>query len=292
MPLGVSLGVPLCVPLAVSVGVWLRVPLTVSLGVPLCVLLGVSLAVSLGVPLCVPLTVSLGVPLCELLGVALGVPLGVLLGVSLGVPLGVMLCVGDTLAVGDTVAVALGAHAGHASHLTAKYDPSSTYAPRRAGAGTAPGPAEPIIAMVDGPRTLPFELPTSVRTAPVWGLTERMRKLFVSPTSTLPKPSRATPRGKEKAAPVPTPSNAPARATPATVVTAPVAMVSTRRRLFDVSAKYSAAASGERAMPRGYQSDALAPTPSRKVHEPDPASVVIVPPRERLRRRQLYVSAK
>jgi hypothetical protein len=88
------------------------------------------------------------------------------------------------------------------------------------------------------------------------------------------------------------PSYSPAAATPATVVTAPVAKTSMRRRLFEVSQMYSAVALAESATPRGYQNDAPAPTPSRKVHEPEPASVTIAPARVRLRSRQLYVSAK
>jgi len=130
-------------------------------------------------------------------------------------------------------------------------DPSSTYAPLSAGTGTAPPPTVPICATADRPRTLPLTPPTSVSTTPVAGTTERILKLFASPTSTLPTPSRAAPMGLEKAAPVPAPSYAPGGPNPATDETAPVAMTSARSRLLWVSHTYSVVASAESAMPRG-----------------------------------------
>ena len=122
----------------------------------------------------------------------------------------------------------------------------------------------------------PLPLPTSVVTIPM-GVTSRMRLLKASHTTmTLLEGITAIPCGLLKLAAEPVPSAKAALPLPASVVTTPRGVTS-RMRLFHVSATTMMPLEGSTTTPFGPLNLAAAPVPSAKVALPLPASVVTTP---------------
>ena len=134
-------------------------------------------------------------------------------------------------------------------------------------------------------------LPASVVTTPR-GVTRRMRWLPVSATTiTLLEGITATPLGFLKLAAAPTPSAKAALPLPASVVTTPSEIVTSRILWLNSSATTIKLLEGITATPVGLLKLAAAPMPSAKAPLPLPASVVTTPRGVTMRIRLLVMSA-